>query len=545
MASKLEPLARPRPDQLLSRILDEPELVQMVQALEPRALGKLIAHVGLEDAGEIVSLATTAQLEKIFDEDLWKSERPGQSESFDAERFALWLEVMLEAGAPFVADKLTDLPEDLVTLGFQRQILVLDLEQIAGELEGRSHTDPIEEALENCPYHEFEEYRVIARRADGWDAILSVLLALDRDHHEFLDRVLASCCHASAEYIEDNGGLYDVLTSEELLESDAAAEREDRRTAAGFVTPSSAVSFLALARTTPLEQIVASQTRDPVTHAYFREVASHDQPARSAAETKPVTEEAEPSKLLQMLHEAQVVSEPRSPLLLSEGAGAQPATELPFKRALIALRERDVELCSQRMEELAYLANVLLSGASILGRAFRPFETVEAAMAVCNLGLELLLARAAGKSRAGAEIEQAAELLATESADKLFRVGWSVLHHEIAMVTGHALERALLRAASSTLGSRPAMQVARLLALLRTGLAQGKPWSVRTLLAETTGVFDDTELAALAALLDDLPTLPSSLASSELDDTRELHFFASTADLRKAQSWLTSKWPEA
>jgi len=47
----------PGPQQLLARILDEPELVRAVQALEPRALGRLIDHVGLEDAGELVALA--------------------------------------------------------------------------------------------------------------------------------------------------------------------------------------------------------------------------------------------------------------------------------------------------------------------------------------------------------------------------------------------------------------------------------------------------------------------------------------------------------
>ena len=83
---------------LLTRILDEPNLVAAVQALPAPVLGKLIDHVGLEDAGEIVALASTEQLKRIFDDDLWRSERPGKDETFDASRFALWLEIMLEAG---------------------------------------------------------------------------------------------------------------------------------------------------------------------------------------------------------------------------------------------------------------------------------------------------------------------------------------------------------------------------------------------------------------------------------------------------------------
>lgn len=119
MSSKL---TRPSPlgsRALLTRILDQPNLVAAIQALPAQALGRLIDHVGLEDSGEIVALATTEQLRRIFDNDLWRSERPGKDESFDAGRFALWLEVMLEAGEEFAAGKLAELPEDLVTLALQ------------------------------------------------------------------------------------------------------------------------------------------------------------------------------------------------------------------------------------------------------------------------------------------------------------------------------------------------------------------------------------------------------------------------------------------
>src|SRR6516225_3374003 len=71
--------------QLLARMLDEPSLVTTVQRLTPHALGKIIQHVGLEDCGEILSLATTEQLRRVFDEDLWRSDRPGRDEVFDAD----------------------------------------------------------------------------------------------------------------------------------------------------------------------------------------------------------------------------------------------------------------------------------------------------------------------------------------------------------------------------------------------------------------------------------------------------------------------------
>ena len=83
---------------LLLRILERPGLVAAVRELPGAVLGKLIDRIGLEDAGELVALATTAQLERVFDDDLWRAERAGGDETFQPERFALWLRVMLEAG---------------------------------------------------------------------------------------------------------------------------------------------------------------------------------------------------------------------------------------------------------------------------------------------------------------------------------------------------------------------------------------------------------------------------------------------------------------
>ena len=93
--SRLTFLRRPK---LLLRILERPGLVAAVRELPGAVLGKLIDRIGLEDAGELVALATTAQLERVFDDDLWRADRAGGDETFRPERFALWLRVMLEAG---------------------------------------------------------------------------------------------------------------------------------------------------------------------------------------------------------------------------------------------------------------------------------------------------------------------------------------------------------------------------------------------------------------------------------------------------------------
>ena len=118
-------------NRVLTRILEEPQWVQLIQSMRPALLARLIDHVGLEDAADIVALATTEQLKRIFDEDLWRSSRPGKTETFDAERFGTWLSILLEAGTRFAADKLSEMDEDFLGMAFAKQIYVIDLDALA------------------------------------------------------------------------------------------------------------------------------------------------------------------------------------------------------------------------------------------------------------------------------------------------------------------------------------------------------------------------------------------------------------------------------
>src|SRR5436190_5315860 len=88
---------------LLERILDTPDLGRVVPRLQPELLHRVIQTCGLEDCGELVMLATAEQLTRIFDLDLWRSASPGLEEQFDAERFGVWLEVLVESGGSGLA----------------------------------------------------------------------------------------------------------------------------------------------------------------------------------------------------------------------------------------------------------------------------------------------------------------------------------------------------------------------------------------------------------------------------------------------------------
>ena len=486
------------PRQLLARLLEQPGIVHQVRSLEPRALARLVDHVGLEDAGELVALATPEQLGRVFDEDVWHSARPGEDESFDPDRFALWLEVLLDAGEEVVAEKLAGLPEELVLLGLGRHVLVVDLDELAVELsDAGAYADRIEKALDASLCVEFDQYRVIARRHDGWDAIAGVLHALDARDANLLRALLERLCRASSDFVEENGGLYDVLTAAEMLEADAAAEREDRRAREGFVAPSAAASFLQLARSTSIETALATNAADPVTHAYFRDLEPRtEQPHLPARPTRA-------SDLLRLLDD---LGEPQAAHPALPAAAA--SEELPFRSALVLLRTRDPDAYDRRMQELAYLANVLVAGCSFEGRRFRPLEAAEAAVATCNLGLEHLAP------------EDAAALLGRDRADRLFRIGMHLLHRRLLLEAVETLAVLLERHGAR----RPAADA-------RTNAASAKPWRARRLLDVLGDALDPATHDRLAALLGELPLEAAG-------PRQPRRFVATTADLDAAHRFV-------
>src|SRR5262249_52523098 len=88
-----------RPGDLLGRILETPDLGRVVRELDPALLHRIVRKVGVEDSGPIVALATTEQLTRLFDADLWRGGQAGAEERLDADRFGLWLEGVVEGGA--------------------------------------------------------------------------------------------------------------------------------------------------------------------------------------------------------------------------------------------------------------------------------------------------------------------------------------------------------------------------------------------------------------------------------------------------------------
>lgn len=520
---------------LLGHILGSPELMAAVQALPAPALGKLIDHVGLEDSGEIVALASTQQLLQVFDDDLWQSQKVGQDADFDPQRFLLWIQILLEAGEKEAADRIADMPEDLVTMAFQQLMIVVsedEVRSISLSMRGQSHQ--LDKIMSATHYEELEGFFLFARDASGWDSLMSLITSLDRDHHHFLYRVLERCSAMSTELLEDQGGLYHVLTSDSMLAGDMAAEREDRRTQQGFVAPSSAVSFLALAR-----QDVSPQ-RDPVTRAFFRERSPS--PVASAASTgaspsdrsgqesglrqassQPTRGEQAPSAtpLLQLLQQSRVLETAVdvSPLLLGTGPSRSPAHGLPLARALLKLQKREPERYDARMEELSYLANVLVSGLTLEGKKLRPVEALQLAVSLTNLGLELALKAQqtasgsanpsdVGRSGAGAGMREVAELLSHRTADALFRLAWQTLFLKVQMPAAEKLERMLAHSLETLPDGNLmlAQALRRAHYVVKQSRQKQRPWEALDTLRDLTLFETPPEaFSALLGLLEECP----------------------------------------
>jgi hypothetical protein len=95
-------MATSRP--LLDRLLNTPDLAKLVPYRQPEVLHRVIQCCGLE----------------------WRVRRQGGDEEFDADRFGVWLEVLMQSGAGVAAQKLMGLDIALVTAGFARHSRVFD-----------------------------------------------------------------------------------------------------------------------------------------------------------------------------------------------------------------------------------------------------------------------------------------------------------------------------------------------------------------------------------------------------------------------------------
>jgi hypothetical protein len=484
----------------LARLLDTPHLARLVPQLPPETLHQLIRHGGLEACGELVASATPEQLTSVLDLDLWRHARPGRDDQFDADRFGEWIEVLVDNDETVAARIVAALEPHLVVAGLSRYIRVFDPGVFLPH--ETSDDEPGDGPIASSDGVECEVggYLVRAIRADAWDAIVALLHALGTGHPHCFHEVMQGCRRLSNSAPEVDG-LDNLLMEPEQWLHEVAADREQRRSQVGYSTAADARAFLAMAR-----QRKRPERTNPIAAAYFR--AADDVAAQSGHETSHLPQPAlgpastdgsilpDLESISALLAEAGVV--PERPRALLEGATSEPSRLTRIRPLMAHVRDTNEEAYFARTREMAFLVNTLMAGCSVQSRPFTPQEASDAAVAICNLGLEQF----------GATLPDA--FLVDHDLVTAFETGWAVLHEDVSLFVAERLIVTL-----TELRSADAEIQGGLHALRRELIAQrdaGTPWRARDAL-DALAILDMPAWASLLGLLDECPVLPAALTA--------------------------------
>jgi len=498
---------------VLARITDNPQLARAVPRLQPEVLHAVIAHYGLERCGELLALATPEQVSAVFDLDLWKADRAGAEDQFDAARFCEWLEFLVDAGPAIAAARLATMDVALVVAGLSPSITVFDASVFSSHGEP-SGADPVVNAgLERGVHAEIGGYIVVARQTDAWQAIVDALMALAEHHGETFHRVMSACRTLSNAGWERDG-LDDLRSDAEQARFDLSLDREQRRDRSGFVSPQQARAFLTAARRVTVSMEPAQE--DAVFAAYRRslDVASETDTRSGTESADAQTDDTASSEtasavasVIEVLRGAGVIADtPRA--LLSAGQDERSMVNAALNRHLQLCADADEAAWTARNQELAFLANALVAGCRVHGRSFTRSEAMDAVTATCNLGLEYW--------------PQHWRASSTHTLVTIFQVGWSALYRDVSMVAADRVLDALDHVRTSDADLQFGLRVLR--RELHKQREAGTPWGVCERL-DVLATLDLPAWAALTALLDEYPVMlanVSALSSQRRGDRRPL-----------------------
>ncbi len=505
---------------LLDRILNTPRLDQVVPRLRPDLLHRVIQSCGLEDCGEIVALATPEQLAHVFDLDLWRAAQPGMDEQFDADRFGVWIETLVENGAAAAAQKLAGIDVDLVIAGLAQHALVYDRAAVTAYETNDGELIDASRVVDGGITFEIGGYLLVARRADSWDAIVEVLTSLDAWHSDYFHQAMQGC-RALSNSGREIDGLDDLLSEGDQAMLDLAVDREQRREKQGYVTPAQARAFLQMSRELRIGSD-ATPPANPLARAYFRAIdetraadanSVSSEPGLLAAGSEATTDPPIPedsaeavATVFEILSDAGILAQ--SPRALLGGSDAR-APRLGHIRARLEFAfDQNQAAYSARNEELAYLANTLMAGCSIQARPFTAQEASDAAIAICNLGLENWPLNWLPANATAPPIS----FLIDHDLVSVFQVGWTVLHCEVSMYASEQLIGVLDRMRCDD------REIQAGLDALRIEMAKhwqaGAPWRARDAL-DVIATLDLLAWAVLLALIDECPALHAGVGASQ------------------------------
>jgi hypothetical protein len=482
---------------LLARLLKTPDLAKIVPQLPPEVLHRVIQTCGLEDCAEFVALATSEQLARILDLDIWRVRAPGADEEFDADRFGTWLAVLMQSGGEVAVEKLVDLDIELVVAGFAQHVAVFDQGAVSSytTLDGE---DVPGRPLNRGLVSEIGGYVIEARLSSAWEAIVDLLAFMESGHTGYFHRVMRGCVRLSSGPREEDG-LHELLEDDEQDMFDLACDREARREQQGYVPPAQAQAFLRSGRDLQLD--ADRPPRSEIARAYFRTIdsalainnATRGQTGAAVPVSVPDADsQLEAAAFVEVLREAGVLTAPPRALL---GAAEGQTSHLSFIQAYAATHPIGAE-------ELAYLANTIIAGCAIQARPFTLREASDGAAAICNLGLENWPSHWSESDLVTA-----------------FLVGWTILHRDVCMYAARHLIDVLaeIRCEDRDVDLR----LEGLRRELIRGVRDREPWRARHAL-DVIIMLDAPSWAALMALIDECPVIHAALNASR-KPSRTIH----------------------
>jgi len=517
---------------LVERLLDTPHAAQVVRRLQPEVLHRVILTSGLEDAGELVALASPAQLQRVFDFDLWRAPEPGRDEMLDADRFATWLEVLMDQGPAVAAEKLLGMDLDFVATAVAQHVRVFDGAAVAYTTLDGDVITPKRSGREEFSA-EIGGFFVAARQARAWDSLRALLQHLDAEHPDGFARLMRRCRQKSNAGFEADA-LHNLMTGGEQDLFDVAIDREGRLEQAGYATPAQARAFLKMSRQVDLAG-GAPPDRNPIASAYFHALAESmsDVPETSpdvggtppSSVEEPTIDPTELAASVAAVNDLLSASGVVPPVRALLGAGTIESSRLSRIQSLLrALSERDPDSAAARLAELAFLTNTIAAGGSVQGRSFTVREASDAALATCNLGLE----------------HWPPQWPPPEDCVPVFQVGWTVLHRDVGRFAARQLTAALAEIEIHDREIQLGLQRLRT-SLIRHG-ANGEPWGALAAL-DVLAILDLPAWMALTALIGECPVVHAALSASLRPGVRSIdpvafEFISENAQIDQVREFL-------
>jgi hypothetical protein len=401
---------------------------------------------------------------------------------------------MMEQGEAVAARVIAELDPTLAIAALSRYVRVFDpgiFEPTASSDDERGWNGPRPSADDEC---EIGGYLIRARTADAWDAIVGLLVALSGQRPRVFHALMQGCRDLSNSTPEQDG-LHNLLLEPEQALHDIALEREHRRVQQGYLSADDARAFLKLAR-----QPRQGQSTNPIAAAYFRDL---DEAIASTSERPPDDRGAAVSSIdiavsidaiTEVMAEAAIErTQPRA--LLGPGT-AETTCLMPIEPLMEYVVATNPAAYRLRNQELTFLANALLAGCSVYGRAFTIQEAWDAAVGICNVGLDR------GPLPDAFLVEH--DLIGE------FEWGWRLLHERVSVFVTDALIAVLAEVRTVD------ADIQRDLDGLRRNLMRertaGMPFRAAESL-EVLSILDTPTWACLCGLLSECPVAPDALSA--------------------------------